>query len=91
MLEALVAIGLAGNVVQFAQVAAGLISQADDIRKNGAPSSLRDIRKLTVYLIDQTKAFHIQLDNRPTQEPPTEEDQASAEISEKSVIQADGT
>jgi hypothetical protein len=83
MLEALVAIGLAGNVVQFAQVAAGLISQADDIRKNGAPSSLRDIRKLTVYLIDQTKAFHAQLDNRSTQEPPTEEDQASAEISEK--------
>lgn len=61
MLEALVAIGLAGNVVQFAQVAAGLDSQADDIRKNGAPSSLRDIRKLIVYLIDQTKAFHIQL------------------------------
>jgi hypothetical protein len=83
MLEALVAIGLAGNVVQFAQVAAGLISQADDIRKNGAPSSLRDLRKLTVYLIDQTNTFHTQLDNKPTQESPTEEDQASAEISEK--------
>ncbi|KUJ11274.1 uncharacterized protein LY89DRAFT_674608 [Mollisia scopiformis] len=53
MLEALVAIGLAGNVIQFVQYAGEMISQANAIRKSGSPSSLPDLRKLTESLTKQ--------------------------------------
>ncbi|KAE8440344.1 hypothetical protein EG329_008460 [Mollisiaceae sp. DMI_Dod_QoI] len=53
MLEALVAIGLAGNVIQFVQYAGEMISQAKAIRKSGSPSSLPDLRKLTESLTKQ--------------------------------------
>ncbi|KAF2472567.1 uncharacterized protein BDR25DRAFT_197492, partial [Lindgomyces ingoldianus] len=38
-MEALVAIGLAGNVVQFVQFAGKLISEAESMRKNGSPKT----------------------------------------------------
>jgi hypothetical protein len=53
MLEALVAVGLAGNVVQFVQFASTLVLEAEKIRKNGSPSSLPALRKLTKELMAQ--------------------------------------
>ena len=53
MLEALIAVGLAGNVVQFVQFASKLVLEAEGIRKNGNPSSLPALRKLTEDLMVQ--------------------------------------
>ncbi|KAF4624989.1 hypothetical protein G7Y89_g13181 [Cudoniella acicularis] len=61
MLEALVAFGLAGNIVQFVQYAGELISQANDIRKKGGPSSLHDLRKLTDTLTKQASIIQSHL------------------------------
>jgi hypothetical protein len=54
-MEALVAIGLGGNVVQFVQFSGQLISLAKEIKKKGAPSSLVDLRKVAQNLIQQTR------------------------------------
>lgn len=53
-MESLVAIGLAGNVVQFVQFAGKLISEMKSIRRNGAPSSISDLRGLIESLTKQT-------------------------------------
>lgn len=60
-MEALVAIGLAGNVVQFVQFSAQLISIAKDIRKNGSPSDLSDLKELTQSLVQQTQVIATRL------------------------------
>jgi hypothetical protein len=54
-MEALIAIGLGGNVVQFVQFSGQLISLAKEIKKKGAPSSLVDLRKVAQNLIQQTR------------------------------------
>ena len=54
-MEALIAIGLGGNVVQFVQFSDQLISLAKEIKKKGAPSSLVDLRKVAQNLIQQTR------------------------------------
>lgn len=61
MLEALVAIGLAGTVVQFFQCACEFISQTNAIRKTGGPSSLADLRKLTESLTMRAAVIEAQL------------------------------
>ena len=48
------AIGLAGNVVQFVEFAGKLISETASIRKTGNPSSLPDLRTLTESLTKQS-------------------------------------
>lgn len=53
MLEALIAVGLAGNVVQFVQFASKLVLEAEEIRRNGGPSSLPALKKLTEELMAQ--------------------------------------
>ena len=60
-MEALVAVGLAGTVVQFVQFSAQLVSIAKDIRKNGAPSSLPNLKTLTKSLIQQTEVIATRL------------------------------
>jgi hypothetical protein len=52
-MEALIAVGLAGNVVQFVQGAGALIALAGEIRKNGSPSSLPDLQHLAETLTGQ--------------------------------------
>jgi len=42
-MEALAALGVAGNVVQFVQFAGQLISQFDEIRKTGTTNELQHI------------------------------------------------
>ena len=61
MLEALVAVGLAGNVVQFVQFASSLVLEAEEIRKNGRPSSLPALIKLTEELMEQAKVITTRL------------------------------
>jgi hypothetical protein len=61
MLEALVAVGLAGNVVQFIQFAGELITETKVIRRAGHPSRLPDLRKLTDSLIKQADIIHTHL------------------------------
>ncbi|KAF2115897.1 hypothetical protein BDV96DRAFT_599443 [Lophiotrema nucula] len=61
MLEALVAVGLAGNVVQFVQFASSLVLEAEEIRKKGRPSSLPALIKLTEALQKQAKVITTRL------------------------------
>jgi hypothetical protein len=60
-MEALVAVGLAGNVVQFVQFSAQLISIAKDIKKTGAPASLLELKELTQNLTQQTQVIVMRL------------------------------
>ncbi|KAK7187201.1 small s protein [Paraphaeosphaeria sporulosa] len=56
-MEALVAVGLAGNVVQFVQFSGQLLSLAKEIKKMGAPSSLLGLRKVAQNLTQQTRVI----------------------------------
>lgn len=56
-MEALVAVGLAGNVVQFVQFFGQLVSLANEIKRKGAPSSLLDLRKVAQDLAQQTRVI----------------------------------
>jgi hypothetical protein len=60
-MEALVAVALAGNVLQFLQSAAKFIAVAKDIREKGHPSSLTDLRELSQTLIQQTHVIAVRL------------------------------
>ncbi|KAF2787192.1 hypothetical protein K505DRAFT_288372, partial [Melanomma pulvis-pyrius CBS 109.77] len=57
-MEALVAIGLAGNVVQFVQFAGKLISEAKSIRETGSPRSLPGLKSLVDSLVKQAEVTH---------------------------------
>lgn len=57
-MEALVAIGLAGNVAQFVQFAGKLISEAESIRKTGSPASLPELKNLTESLTKQSESIN---------------------------------
>jgi hypothetical protein len=57
-MEALVAIGLAGNVAQFVQFAGKLISEAESIRKTGSPASLPELQRLTESLTKQSDSIN---------------------------------
>ncbi|KAJ9131629.1 p-loop containing nucleoside triphosphate hydrolase [Pleurostoma richardsiae] len=60
-MEALVAVGLAGNVVQFVQFASQLIQEAISIRRSGSPSSAPELRKLADSLTRQAQVLRTQL------------------------------
>jgi hypothetical protein len=51
-MEALVAVGLAGNVVQFVQGAGALIALEREIKASGSPKSLDYLKELSEKLID---------------------------------------
>jgi hypothetical protein len=51
-MEALVAVGLAGNVVQFVQGAGSLIALSAQIRKTNQPKCLPDLRNIAGALMD---------------------------------------
>ncbi len=77
MLEALVAIGLAGNIVQFVQSASTLISQTRQIYRTGAPSSMNELKKLVLQLTEQTTMIREQLERCSAQQSLLQEDQVS--------------
>jgi hypothetical protein len=60
-MEALIAVGLAGNVVQFLQGAGALIAEANAIRKSGRPSSLPYLQRLSRTLTDQAAVLNTRL------------------------------
>lgn len=82
MLEALVAVSLAGNVVQFVQFAGELISQTITIRKNGGPSSLSELKKLTESLRNQACVITTHLEAGAVNQVLAQEDQ----VSDKTII-----
>lgn len=74
-MEALIAVGLAGNVVQFLQGAGTLIAEANAIRISGSPSSLPHLQSLSKTLIDQAAVLRTRL--KACSATLKEEDQAS--------------
>jgi hypothetical protein len=64
-METLAAVGLAGNIVQFVQVAGQLISEANAIRKNGSPSSLAHLRDSSESLVRQAEMIKTGLKSKP--------------------------
>jgi hypothetical protein len=56
-LEALVAVSIAGNFVQFALCAGGLVRKANFVRKNGNPRALPAVRAVTNELVKQAAAL----------------------------------
>ncbi|KAF2109774.1 hypothetical protein BDV96DRAFT_604646 [Lophiotrema nucula] len=56
-MEALVAVGLAGNVVQFVQFSSSLVSEVQSIRKTGSPSSLPDLQNLCKTVVEQASTI----------------------------------
>jgi hypothetical protein len=74
-MEALVAVGLAGNVVQFVQFAGSLIAEAKSIRETGSPRSFPGLRRLVDDLVKQAANIHNCLNARAAAASPTQEDQ----------------
>jgi hypothetical protein len=65
-MEALAAVGLASNVLQFVDLAGKLITTANEIRKRGHPSSLPDLEKLAETLNSQASLVKAQLKTAKT-------------------------
>lgn len=57
-MEALLAVGLAGNIVQFVQFAGKLISEAHSIKRTGNPSSIPDLKILAETLTKESESIH---------------------------------
>jgi len=57
-MEAVVAVGLAGNVVQFISFAGTLIAEIKSLHDIGSPRSLPDILDRTNDLIRQAEIIH---------------------------------
>jgi hypothetical protein len=60
-MEALIAVGLAGNVVTFIQFAHELIREAKSIKATGSASSIPELRKWVAYLTEQSGDFQKRL------------------------------
>lgn len=74
-MEALVAVGLAGNVVQFVDFSAKLMTEVNWIRKNGSPKSLPELKRLTDSLTRQAGSLHQFLSAKSPTKAFTQEDQ----------------
>jgi hypothetical protein len=77
-MEALVAIGLAGNVVQFVQGARDLISIVTAVRATGKPPSIPDLLKISEQLTGQANFLsrHLKASNATL----AEEDQVNTSL-----------
>lgn len=62
MIEALVAVGLAGNVVQFVHTSAEILAQSKAIWRTGNPSSITELRTLTETLTKQVEMMQSSLE-----------------------------
>jgi hypothetical protein len=65
-MEALIAVGLAGNVVQFVAFAASLVSCVDHLRKHDSPESLPGLVQLSRNLTDQAALLKSRLKSSAT-------------------------
>jgi len=79
-MEALVAVGLAGNVVQFVQFAGKLVSETNTIRRTGNPSSIPGLRILTDTLTKQAASIRKCLSASANSAPLSQEEQVSHRI-----------
>jgi len=86
-MEALVAVGLAGNVVQFVQFAGELISETIAIRKTGSPSSLPKLQNLAANLTKQAGLIKAHLDAARAVEELAQEDQVSPGVPSDGTVQ----
>lgn len=77
-MEALVAIGLAGNVLQFVEFAGSLISETIKIKRSGIPSSIPHLKRLTDDLTKQASHVHKCLATNTNTESIAQEDQVCA-------------
>lgn len=81
------AVGLAGNVLQFVQSASTVIALTREIRKTGASSALEDFKRRTKALAQQTTTIRDHLETGSTEENRLPEDQVSSvSTSENSVL-----
>lgn len=60
-MEALLAVGLAGNVVQFVTCAGTFISEVNEIRKSGSPAALPGLKNSAEVLISQSMVLKSRL------------------------------
>ncbi|CAO2653869.1 Nn.00g106020.m01.CDS01 [Neocucurbitaria sp. VM-36] len=74
-MEALVAVGLAGNVVQFITSAGTFLKEANEIRKSGSPLSLPKLKTLTEVLTRQAALLKTRLEASSAVKTLAEEDQ----------------
>lgn len=81
MLEALVALGLAGNVIQLVQFSADLVKQTVEIRRGGDSPPLLELKHVTANSVQQAEAIQAQLVPRPGQPPLTGQDLVSTNAS----------
>ncbi len=78
-MEALVAVGLAGNVMQFVQFSSKLISIAAEIKKKGGPSSLPELQTLSKSLTQQAEIIATRLEG--SKKPYEKEEQVGYQLS----------
>jgi len=78
MMEALAAVGLAGNVVQFVQFSGQLLSETIAIKRTGNPTSLPHLKACAEEIVKQSAVIQLRLNAGSIAEPLNEEDQVSA-------------
>ena len=71
------AIALAGNVIQFAQLAKGIFSEAKAVRETGYPRSLIALRASVDNLLKQSGIIHARLVTKADGNKLSKEDQVS--------------
>jgi hypothetical protein len=76
-MEAIVAVGLAGNVVQFVQFAGVLLAEMKSIHATGSPRSLPSLLDRTNDLSKQAGIIHDRLRARQTVAPTPLENEVS--------------
>lgn len=76
-MEALLAVGLAGNVVQFVQFAGKFVSEVKSIRETGSPRSLPALKQLVDSLVKQAEVIHKCLTAKADTARLSQEDQVS--------------
>lgn len=72
-MEALIAVGLAGNVVQFVQFSSVVISEARAIRATGRSSSLARLKELSTTLTRHANTVKMRIEGNGTPLEPEEE------------------
>jgi hypothetical protein len=74
-MEAIVAVGLAGNVVQFIQFTGQLVTQAKEIKERGRPSSLPALQNLATQLKNHATILRVHLEDSAKAKPLSKENQ----------------
>lgn len=77
MLEALVALSLAGNVVQFADFSSKAIVLFNEVRKHGAPSRMGELQQTATVLVEQTAQMESEMQATSITMPLSVQDKAS--------------